>query len=264
VELPRDVNLRRLLAEEPTDADYAAGRLPTRTYISRSFELSLGASRDVGHLSRYVRRVFDTPEAEEDEPEEDDLDWTEHVVRESPGGRSQITLQVAREAGRVRKIRLDRVQKTAAGVQIDRLVELDRDESARLIALIKGLDAIPIEGQNTVLVDDELMRDLAADPDAVRRLYERDPERFRRLIESDVTAEDLVAIEYRRRELDEFRRLLENDDYFDEAAASAGGSEKVWQIFLERNPWVLGVGLSGQLLTSWDPDKLERTVAGPT
>ncbi len=43
------------------------------------------------------------------------------------------------------------------------------------------------------------MQDLAADPDAVRRLYERDPERFRCLIESDVTAEDLVAIEYRRR-----------------------------------------------------------------
>lgn len=57
----------------------------------------------------------------------------------------------------MRKIRLDRVQKTAAGAQIDRLVELDRDDSARLIALIKGLDAIPIEGQNTVLVDDELM-----------------------------------------------------------------------------------------------------------
>lgn len=31
---------------------------------------------------------------------------------------------------------------------------------------------------------------------------------------------------------------------------------------MEKNPWILGVGLSGQLVTSWDKNKLEQTVAG--
>lgn len=37
------------------------------------------------------------------------------------------------------------------------------------------------------------------------------------------------------------------------------GKEAKWQRFLETNPWILGAGLSGQLLTAW-----EQTVAGST
>ena len=38
--------------------------------------------------------------------------------------------------------------------------------------------------------------------------------------------------------------------------------EAIWQGFLEQNPWILGIGLTGQLLTSRDNEKLEQTVAG--
>jgi hypothetical protein len=41
-----------------------------------------------------------------------------------------------------------------------------------------------------------------------------------------------------------------------------GRREAVWQRFLEQNPWILGIGLTSQLLTSWENAKLEQTVAG--
>ncbi|RKS80653.1 uncharacterized protein DUF4263 [Motilibacter peucedani] len=250
-----------LAAQPETEADFAALRLTSRTYISKTFLLQHGTVQDLGQPARYVHRVFDHRVISEGTPE-DDYEWTEYVVRESPGGRVQITLQVARTAGAVRKIQLRRVTTTKAGSALETLVEFDRTESSRLVSLIKLLDDIPIEGDTTVLVDDDLVRDLADHPEALQALYAHDPERFRRFIESDVSAEDLVAVAYRRGEVEEFRNLLHDDDYFDLAATSAGGPEKVWQQFLERNPWVLGLGLSGQLLTSWDDEKLERTVAG--
>jgi antiviral defense system Shedu protein SduA len=45
-------------------------------------------------------------------------------------------------------------------------------------------------------------------------------------------------------------------------APEEGGPEPVWQHFLEANPWILGISLAAQLLTSWDANRLEQTVAG--
>ncbi len=264
-QLPQDFDwslaFARAAKQPETDADYAALRLTSRTYVSKTFLMQRGTVQDLGQPARYIHRVFNHP-TDSKGASDDDLYWTEHVVHESPRGRVQITLQVARAAGAIRMIQLRRVTTTNAGSTFDNLAEFDRAESSHLVSLFKSLDDIPIEGDKTVLVDDELVRDLAADPEALQALYARDPERFRRFIESDVSADDLVAVAYRRAEVEAFRKLLHDDEYFDLAAATAGGPEKVWQRFLERNPWILGVGLSGQLLTSWDEEKLERTVAG--
>jgi Domain of unknown function (DUF4263) len=58
------------------------------------------------------------------------------------------------------------------------------------------------------------------------------------------------------------RHWVEDDDAFAQANAAAGGPEKAWQELLEANPWVLGIGLGGQLLTSWEKGRLEQTVVG--
>ncbi|MGW5385794.1 Shedu immune nuclease family protein [Nocardia sp. NPDC003963] len=94
--------------------------------------------------------------------------------------------------------------------------------------------------------------------------YRADPERFRQLIADDDAARDLVAMAHRRRQVERFRRMLEDDEFFDkEVTESRGrGPEQVWQHFFEDNPWIFGVSLAGQLLTSWDREKLEQVVAG--
>jgi hypothetical protein len=96
----------------------------------------------------------------------------------------------------------------------------------------------------------------------MNELYNRDPTTFRELIRSDTSAEDVVAIAHRKRVVDELRQLLEDPVAFGEAEKACGGPEHVWQAFLESNPWILGVTLAGQLLQSWDDDKLEQVVAG--
>lgn len=243
-------------ASEPNEVTFAKGRRPTRTYVTKSFNAEFG--RDKGHPTRYVYRVFDEAITDND----DDWEWTNDVVYTTPGGRKQLQLQVARSAGAVRKIRIQKVPTSGDLTKLETVIELDRDQSSRLLDMLRALDSIPIEGDGTVRVDDDLLREVFADPAAIATAYASDPERFRSLIETDADAQDVVALQRRREVVAKMRNWLENDSDFDDAANNAGGPEKAWQQLLEENPWILGIGLAGQLLTSWDQTKLEQTVVG--
>lgn len=241
------------------EGQFASLRRPHFTYVSRT-------TTRPGHPgvpARYIHKVFD---GEEDEPEmatapPADDQW---IVEESPGGRSQVKLLVSREAGHVSEVWLQRVRYTGGNPTIHNVFNLRGDNARRLVELLKALDVVPVEGGDTVRVDDDLLRDLLRSPESLAELYARDPEAFRRLIADDQTADDVVGLQRRRAEVQRFRRLIEDAEYFAQEAAAAPGHsrEKVWQLFFEANPWVLGTGLGGQLYTSWDSTKLEQVVGG--
>lgn len=180
------------------------------------------------------------------------------------GGRKQITLQIAREAGQVRELRIQRVPTQGDAAKLETLLRLDRTGAARLINLIHDLKLFPVEGgESTVRVDDSLVRDVSDDPAAMSTLYQRNPEKFRQLIRSDASADDLVAMARRKTVVRRFRELLSDSEAFARAAESTGGTrEGVWQTFLESSPWILGVSLAGPLLTAWDKNRLEQVVSG--
>lgn len=243
--------------EEGNEVVWARGRLPHRIYAYRSFIAKLAA--DAGHPSRYIYKVFDE---RADEALDSEWDWTRFVIDTTHGGRKQLQLQVARYAGAIRQILIQRVPTDPAATQLETMLKLDRAQSTTLIDLIKGLDSIPAEGEESIRVDDQLLRDVFSDPDKVGALYAQDPERFRALIRSDADARDVIALQRRRDVVATMRAWLEDDIVFDAAKEEAGGPEKAWQRLLEANPWVLGVGLGGQLLTSWNDEKLEQVTSG--
>lgn len=244
---------------EANDVTWARGRLPDRIYVSRSFALDMRNSQDHGQRARYITKVFDEVPLEAAAAVERE-EWT---VMTTPGGRKQLKLQVARESGQVREIVLQKVPSDPASTKLETLLTLDRDASARLIDLVRALDYVPVEGEKSVRVDDQMLRDLFADPAAMQELYAKDPERFRDLIRADASADDVIAVAHRRHVVQHFKRLLEDSEYFDAATKPfAGKKEAVWQRLLEDEPWILGASLTGQLLTSWDDDKLEQIVVG--
>jgi len=241
---------------EPNEVTWASGRLTTRTYVSRSFDMTFG--QDAGQKARYIHKVFDEVHADD----HDEWEWEKHVVYTTPGGRKQLELNVARSAGSVRKIRIQKVPTSGDLTKLEQVLELDRDQSTRLIDLIKALDSIPVDGDSTVYMDDQVLREFFSDPGAMGRAYSQEPERFRALIQSDADARDVIALQHRREVVETMRTWLEDQDAFDDEKALAGGPERAWQRLLEANPWILGIGLGGQLLTSWNEGKLEQTVVG--
>lgn len=250
--------------EPANEVTWARCRLTDRTYLHATFLLDIRASQDYGQPARYVVKVFD--ELDEHIVPGDTstgLEWTEGTVHTTPGGRKQVKLQVARKAGEVRELLIQRVPTSGDATKLETLLELDREGAARLIDLVRNLQYVPVEGgERTVHLDDQTVRDRFADPEDMARLYGRVPERFRELIRNDASADDVVALAHRKRVVQKFRELLNDRPAFKEAEAESDGREAVWQRFLEENPWILGISLAGQLLTSWDDAKLEKTVAG--
>jgi hypothetical protein len=246
--------------EEDTDeTTYAQGRLARRTYASRSFELQRTNSADDGRPARFICKVFDPASESEVVQSDDGSEW---IVRTTPAGRYQIKLLVAREPGNVKELWIQRVPAPGRGGAVRVLLNLRQPEVGRLLGLLKTLDSIAVEGAQTVRVDDDIIRDIFSDPDALQRVYRSDEDRIRRLIEGDETARDVIALEARRLAVAEFRRRLQDDSYFDDQAEQAHGPESVWQQFFEANPWVFGHSLGSLLLTRWDESKLEQVIVG--
>jgi Shedu protein SduA, C-terminal len=244
-------------SREERDGMYAEGRFTNRTYVSRGFPLA----SDPGVPARFVSKVFDPESDTEVEPFGQGEVW---LVRESPKGRVQLKLLVAREQGHVSHLWVQRITHPKGVARADNVLSLTGADAERLIELVRSLDYIPVSGEESVRVDDALVRELFASPGSLTQLYEREPELFRKLITDDAAARDVVALQRRRAEVDRFRRLLDDDDYFDAQVQLTARKRKedVWQAFFEGNPWILGTGLGGQLYTSWDEARLEQVVAG--
>ncbi len=128
-----------------------------------------------------------------------------------------------------------------------------------LTALVELMARVPLEREVRV----RFLRALAAeDGDAVLSVVREDPELLRTILDSEVEAGDIAMLARRRGDVDEFARLLDDDDYFESKRQELGGPEAVWQRFVEESPWVLGSSLAPQFLHAWSEERLEQTVKG--
>ena len=83
------------------------------------------------------------------------------------------------------------------------------------------------------------------------------------IINSDIRNEDLVSLGYRKKQLDIFKRYLDDDMYFENIKIKLNISdERVWQQFFEKNPWIFGYGLGYIFMSNLDGKKLEQVVKG--
>ncbi|MGM0699028.1 MAG: Shedu immune nuclease family protein [Actinomycetota bacterium] len=249
------------LEDEPDETTWMQGRKVDHTYASRGFELKRPGSDDDGSPARFFYKVFD-----DDGHEACEVEFEGEVlpITESPAGRSQIKLLVARDAGRIKDLWIQQFKTTkSSGVQAGNVFHLGSRDAQALCQLVKNLEFFPIDGESTTRIDDEVIRQVLSDPNTIEA-HGVQPDILRAIVEKDASATDIVAIAGRRAAVTHFRQLLDDPDYFDKERERLGvrGNEAVWQHLFEEHPWILGVGLSHQLLTSWNAEKLEQVVSG--
>lgn len=150
------------------------------------------------------------------------------------------------------------------------------EQVLEVLRKIDGLDAEVVDGLAAFLGQgddpdaearirflDALVRAALADEGTQRTFLRNHRDFLAEILRSAVDAPDIVALAHRREVLAKFERLLTEEAFFDEEHTRIGGSrERVWQAFLEENPWVIGSTLAPQFLHSWSKDRLEQTVAG--
>lgn len=139
------------------------------------------------------------------------------------------------------------------------------DEIGKLIEFINHVQSVPLKSGASMNITDEQLRRLVLSNNQAQTLVQDNQELFAEVIRSAVTKEDVIAVGYRKRQLQVFQRMLEDDGYFEDIKAKKKcTSEAVWQKFFEKNPWIFGYGLSYIHLSGLDDKKLEQVVHGHT
>jgi hypothetical protein len=79
-----------------------------------------------------------------------------------------------------------------------------------------------------------------------------------------ITKSDIVALAYRKKQLEIFEGLLHDDKFFSKMRDEwrKSGDEAVWQQFFENNTWIFGYGLRYIFSSHLDKKKLEQTISG--
>jgi hypothetical protein len=82
-------------------------------------------------------------------------------------------------------------------------------------------------------------------------------------LRASVTKEDIIAVGYRKKQLQVFEALLADDPYFDALKSKKNCTDEgLWQQFFEKNPWIFGYGLNYLYLSTLTDKKLEQVVQG--
>lgn len=130
-------------------------------------------------------------------------------------------------------------------------VKLSKFNFAQLRAFLKFIDEIDLKGiteKRLKLLDNEELDE--ANIKSIKTLLSKKggADIVETLIDDGIiSSKDIVNTSFRKRGLQIFKRLLEENDYWKTYAEDNGlnknSEEKIWQYFLEKNEWIFGYGL---------------------
>lgn len=137
------------------------------------------------------------------------------------------------------------------------------DEIERFVDFLHNIRHVQFKSSGPLNISDDDLKRIAITSPQARRLVEDNEEVFTEIVRNSLTKEDVVAIAYRKRQLDVFGKLLNDPDFFDEVKLKKECSnEALWQLFFEKNPWIFGYGLSYVYTSGLDGEQLEQVVKG--
>lgn len=238
------------------DDHYVGKKNPDRIYFSKEFPLkTLAEIRG----ARFVSEVFEENDREAFLKVNDEI-----VLRRTPSGRQEIKAFFLVDNRKIARLTLQRFSTDREQPRKEAYFTLKGDEIDRLLDLAVIIRTAKFDGQNKVRLDSKDLHQFSLTPEAIRTLLTSDPHLLAKLVEEEVTDRDLIAVAYRRRELDYFDRLLHDPEFFrlEKRIHSFSRDEDLWQSYFERNPWIFGYGLFYVFTSNLEDRKLEQIVAG--
>lgn len=137
------------------------------------------------------------------------------------------------------------------------------DEIGKLLEFIRNIQSVKLDSPSKINITDEELNKIILSNNQAAALLRENEKLFSEIIRSEITTEDIVAIGYRKKQLDVFEKLLTNQDYFGSLKLKKQATnEGLWQRYFEKNPWIFGYGLGYIFLSGLDDKKLEQVVQG--
>lgn len=228
---------------------------PGKTYISPQLDDFADPSRKV----RIATKLIEQPETYAFAQIKGEL-----VLRHKEGAKTCITAKFFEDN---RKIYVINIQgyTVATDKPHNASFAFVGEEIGKLVEFLNHVQAMPLTTRGSQKITDEDLRRLVLSNAQAQAIFHDNQELFAEVLRSAITKEDVIAVGYRKRQLQFFQKLLEDPTYFEEVKVKKQCTDEgVWQKFFEKNPWIFGYGLSYIHLSSLDDKKLEQVVHGHT
>ena len=185
------------------------------------------------------------------------------TLYETDGGRQKIQATVLDTEGKIPVIYISRINVKTGGIANngEHQICLYPEVAEKLYHFLGKVKSIDYTNPNSFKVTTESIEKLNENPirgsDSYFSALRKDPRRaeiIEKLInEGAITSKDIVNTSFRKKELGNFKKLIDASDYWKTYAAENGiavtSEEKVWQFFFEKNEWIFGYGLDYRFQT---------------
>ena len=240
----------------PEDHEFFENKHPDRIYITRSFPSF--SSEDDEQL-RFISKVFDEQELHEFIDNKGEI-----VLRVTPGERQEVRAMFYEDSREIKSLTFQRFTKRTNKPHKETHFTFSGDSLEKIYKLLRVIKYLRLEQEEKVRLDDELLDELLISIDEKEKFLLKNPELVQDIVENKLTKSDVVALAYRKKQLEMFDKLLSDEIYFEiiKNEWEKRGPEAVWQQYFENNPWIFGYGLHYIYLSKLDDKKLEQVVAG--
>jgi len=239
-------------------------KLPEKTYISKAFPQYRtypdfkGGSEEkcVGNI-RIISKVVDSQETYSFAQIKQEL-----ILRRTDKGRQEIKATIWEETRDITVLTLQRYT-MPSGKPHECSFSFVGEEIEVLIEFINSLEYLTINdgGHHSLLDGERAGQKISAE--SAKEFILGHQDLLTHLMATEVTKEDIIALGYRKRQLEVFKLMLQEKEYFEDLRVrKKTTAEGLWQKFFEKNTWIFGYGLSFVFNSSLDEKKLEQIVAG--
>jgi len=224
-----------------------------KTYISPR----LNAFGDSDKKVRIASKVIESPDSYAFAKIQDEV-----VLRHKEGAKSHITAKFFEDN---RGIFVLSIQGYTIATEKPRNASFSfiGDEIGKLLEFIRNIQSVNLDNPSRVNISDEELNRIVLNDKQAKSLFHENQELFVEVLKSEITTEDLIAVGYRKTQLNVYEKLLSDQSYFESIKSKKNTTnEGLWQKYFEKNPWVFGYGLGYIFLSALDDKKLEQVVQG--
>ena len=226
---------------------------PGKTYISSALPAFGNKDRRV----RIASKVLPSTDGYDYVKERDEV-----VVRQKPDAATYIKAKFIEDTKGVFVLTIQKFS-TDTGMPYGAGFSFVGEEIGRFCEFLANIQSVSLENGSSVDISDAELRRIALTSRQVKELVADNEDLIAEVLRHSVTKKDVVALGYRKKQLEVFGKLLGSESYFNDLKKRKQcKDEALWQKFFEANSWIFGYGLSYVYSSGLDDKKLEQVVRG--
>ncbi len=239
----------------PEDQSYFEQRLKGRLYLSREF-----TDKYSGKKKRFAHKITESEEQKIFIKVKDEI-----LLATKHGGRHQLKALLIEDPRRIQELVVQTFS-VGTGNPHKSAYSFRDSEIRNLYNFLRALYESNLSTKDKIIIDDTSLDAVLLSTEQASRIVSDNQDILIDAIRHNITQTDIIALGYRKKQLQIFEELLQDIHYFDtyKNEKKCRGDESVWQQYLEHNTWIMGYGLSYIFNSPLDGVKLEQVVSGST